>query len=446
MAPKAKTSDVPQILIHGGRLIDPAQGIDGAFDLLLEDGAVAQVGERLKKPKDAEAIDASGLVVCPGLIDIHVHLREPGQEYKETVETGTMAAAAGGFTAVACMANTEPVNDNRSVTEHILAEARRHGYARVYPIGAVSKQLAGEELAEIGEMVRAGAVAVSDDGRPVMNAELMRRALLYAQHFAIPVIQHAEDLHLAGAGVMHEGEWSTKLGLPGLPGSAEDVMVARDLILQEDAGGRYHVAHLSTARSLAMVQRGKAQGLKVTCEVAPHHLLLTDEEVSRSGFSTNTKMKPPLRSETDRRALLAGLADGTVDCIASDHAPHHADEKDVEFNLAPFGILGLETTLSLCLDRLVRPGLVTLPRLVELLTAGPARVLNLPGGSLQAGRPADVTLFDPEKKVTVDAGSFRSRSRNTPFGGWKLRGAPVATIVGGRRIELPGPPRRGEGR
>jgi dihydroorotase len=439
----------PRTLIQGGRLIDPSQGIDGTFDLLLEDGLVAKIakiaeigkaGERLKKPKDAaslDVIDATGLVVCPGLIDIHVHLREPGQEYKETVRTGTLAAAAGGFTAVACMANTDPVNDNRSVTEHILAEARRHGYARVYPIGAVSKKLAGEELAEIGEMVRAGVVAVSDDGRPVMNAELMRRALLYAQHFAVPVIQHAEDLNLTGSGVMHEGEWSTRLGLPGIPGSAEDVMVARDLILQEDTRGRYHVAHLSTARSLRLVRQGKALGLAVTCEVAPHHLLLTDEEVARSGFSTQTKMKPPLRSETDRQALLAGLVDGTVDCIASDHAPHHADEKDVEFNLAPFGILGLETTLSLCLDRLVRPGLVTLPRLVELLSTGPARVLNLPGGTLKVGSPGDVTLFDPEKRVTVDAGKFRSRSRNTPFGGWKLRGAPVATFLDGRRIELP---------
>jgi dihydroorotase len=430
-----------RLLIQGGRLIDPFQGIDGELDLLLEDGEVAKVGERLKKPKGAETIeviDASGLVVCPGLIDIHVHLREPGQEYKETVKTGTMAAAAGGFTAVACMANTDPVNDNRSVTEHILAEARRHGYARVYPIGAVSKKLAGEELAEIGEMVRAGAVAMSDDGKPVMNAELMRRALLYAQHFDIPVIQHAEDLNLTGSGVMHEGEWSTRLGLPGIPGSAEDVMVARDLILQEDTQGRYHVAHLSTARSLRFVRQGKERGLRVTCEVAPHHLILTDEEVARSGFSTQTKMKPPLRSEADRQALLAGLADGTVDCIASDHAPHHADEKDVEFNLAPFGILGLETTLSLCLDRLVRPGLVTLPRLVELLSTGPARVLKLPGGTLKEGSPGDVTLFDPGKKVTVDAGTFRSRSRNTPFGGWKLRGAPVATILGGKRVELPG--------
>jgi dihydroorotase len=425
-----------KLLIHGGRVIDPSQDLDGSFDLLIEDGRVAKIDGRIKAPAGAESFDASGFVVSPGLIDIHVHLREPGQEYKETVRTGTMAAAAGGFTAVACMANTEPVHDNRSVTEHILLEARRHGFAHVYPIGAISKGLEGQELAEIGEMVRAGARAISDDGKPVMNAELMRRALLYAQHFGIPVIQHAEDLNLTGPGVMHEGEWSTRLGLPGIPGAAEDVMVARDLILTEDTGGRYHVAHLSTARSLDMVRRARTQGLRVTCEAAPHHLILTDEEVARSGFSTNTKMKPPLRSERDREALLNGLADGTVDCIASDHAPHHADEKDVQFNLAPFGILGLETTLSLCLDRLVGQGILSLPRLVELLSTGPARVLGVPGGTLEPGSPADVTVFHAEEETTIRASAFRSRSRNTPFDGWKLRGHPVATFLEGRRIEV----------
>jgi dihydroorotase len=463
-------SSTARLRIEGGRLIDPSQGIDGAYDLLIADGKVeelvARVGRggepergergagrergvrrddepassREERPgggEEAERLDATGLVVAPGLIDMHVHLREPGQEYKETVATGTMAAAAGGFTAVACMANTDPVNDNRSVTEHILAEARRHGFARVYPIGAVSKKLAGEELAEIGEMVRAGAVAVSDDGKPVMNAELMRRALLFAQHFGVPVIQHAEDLHLSGSGVMHEGEWSTRLGLSGIPGSAEDVMVARDLLLLEDTGGRYHVAHLSTARSLGMVMQARRRGLPVTCEVTPHHLLLTDEEVARTEFSTQCKMKPPLRSERDRLALIEGLADGTVDAIASDHAPHHSDEKDVEFDLAPFGILGLETTLGLCLDRLVRPGLIGLPRLIELLATGPARVLNLPGGTLRPGSPADVTLFDPEGEITIEAASFFSRSRNTPFDGWTLKGRPVATLLAGRRVDLP---------
>jgi dihydroorotase len=427
-----------KLLIHGGRVIDPSQDLDGAFDLLVEDGHVARIDGKVQKPRDAEAFDASGLVVAPGLIDIHVHLREPGQEYKETVRTGTMAAAAGGFTGVACMANTDPVNDSRSVTEHILLEARRHGYARVYPVGAITKGLKGEELAEIGEMVRVGARAISDDGKPVMNAELMRRALLYAQHFGIRVIQHAEDLNLTGEGVMHEGEWSTKLGLPGIPGSSEDVMVARDLILAEDTAGRYHVAHLSTARSLDMVRRAKAQTspkIDATCEVSPHHLILTDEEVAKSGFSTHTKMKPPLRSEKDREALLNGLADrAAVDCIASDHAPHHADEKDLQFSLAPFGIVGLETTLSLCLDRLVRPGTLSLPRLVELLSTGPARVLGLPGGTLKPGSPADVTVFHPDEEVTLRAGAFRSKGRNTPFDGWKLHGHPVATFLEGRRI------------
>ncbi|HET9209120.1 MAG TPA: dihydroorotase [Thermoanaerobaculia bacterium] len=424
---------MPKLLIHGGRVIDPSQDLDEALDLLIEDGHVSRLDGSIRKPKDAETFDASGLVVAPGLIDIHVHLREPGQEYKETVRTGTLAAAAGGFTAVACMANTDPVNDSRSVTEHILLEARRHGHARVYPIGAISKGLMGEELAEIGEMVRAGARAVSDDGKPVMNAELMRRALLYAQHFDIPVIQHAEDLTLTGNGVMHEGVWSTRLGLPGIPGASEDVMVARDLILAEDTAGRYHVAHLSTARSLDMVRRAKAQGINVTCEVAPHHLILTDEEVAKSGFSTNTKMKPPLRSEKDREALLNGLASGAVDCIASDHAPHHADEKDVQFSVAPFGIVGLETTLSLCLDRLVRPGIVSLPRLVHLLSTGPARVLGVPGGTLREGSPADVTVFHPDEEVTLSKASFRSKGKNTPFDGWKLHGHPVATFLEGRR-------------
>ena len=422
------------ILIHSGRLVDPSQRLDGRYDLLLEEGVVSKLDERIESREGIETIDAAGLVVSPGLIDIHVHLREPGFEYKETVATGTRAAAAGGFTSVACMANTDPVHDNRSVTGHILAEAERWGYARVFPIGAISKGLLGEELAEIGEMVGAGAVAVSDDGKPVMNSELMRRALLYAQHFGIPVIQHAEDLYLSAQGVMHEGEISTRLGLAGIPGSAEDVMVARDLILLEDSGGRYHVAHLSTARSLDLVRQAKRKGSPVTCEATPHHLVLTDREVAATSFSTQTKMKPPLRSESDRLALIEGLADGTIDAIASDHAPHHADEKDVEFNCAPFGILGLETTLPLCLDRLVHPGLITLSRLIELLTIGPARCLNLPVGTLAPGKPADVTLFDPDREVTIDPEAFRSKGRNTPFSGWKLRGAAVETIVGGRRV------------
>jgi len=427
-----------RLLVAGGRVVDPSQGIDETADVLLEDREVARLDERIEPGElggEVEVVDASGLVVCPGLVDLHVHLREPGQEYKETVETGTRAAAAGGFTAVACMPNTVPPIDHRAVVESIVTEAERWGYARVHPVGAVSKGMAGESLAEIGEMVRAGAVAISDDGLPVAHAELMRRAFLYARHFGIPVTQHAEDLQITGDGVMHEGEWSTRLGLPGIAGVSEDVVVARDLILAAETGGRYHVAHLSTARSLELVREAKRRGVRVTCEVTPHHLVLTDRAVADTGFSTDTKMKPPLRSEADRAALVAGLADGTVDAIASDHAPHHRDEKDVEFSLAPFGILGLETTLSLCLDRLVHAGEIPLARLVELLSTGPARAYGLAGGTLAPGSPADVTLFDPDREVTVDRTAFRSKSRNTPFHGWKLRGAPVRTILGGRLVE-----------
>lgn len=433
-APK-KASSPGTLLIRGGRLIDPSQGLDAFQDILIEDGHVSRVGESLEAPKGVETLDASDLVVCPGLIDIHVHLREPGQEYKETVETGTRAAAAGGFTAVACMANTAPVHDNASVTRHIVSEAEKWGYSRVYPIGAVSKGLAGGQLAEIGDMVAAGAVAISDDGLPVKNAELMRRALLYARHFDIPVIQHAEDLDLTGKGVMHEGEWSTRLGLPGIPGASEDVIVARDIILAEDTASRYHVAHLSTGRSLRMVREAKARGFNVTCEVTPHHLVLTDEAVAKTGFSCDCKMKPPLRSEADRKALIEGLIDGTVDAIASDHAPHHADEKDVEFSIAPFGIVGLETTLSLCLDALVHSGVLPLSRLIELLSTGPARVLGIPGGTLAPGSVADVTLFHLDRNVTVDAEGFYSKGRNTPFGGRQLRGVPVATLLAGRSVD-----------
>jgi dihydroorotase len=425
-------------LIRGGRVVDPSQGLDAFADLLLEDGEVARIGERLATPEHTEVVDAAGLIVTPGFIDIHVHLREPGQEYKETVRTGTMAAAAGGFTAVCCMANTVPVNDHRSITEHIRGEAERHGFARVHPIGAVSKGLEGKQLAEIGEMAAAGAVAISDDGRPVMDAELMRRALLYARHYGLPnglpVVQHAEDLSLSGGGVMHEGDTSARLGLPGIPGSAEDVMVARDLILLEDCGGRYHVAHISTARSLDLVKLAKRRGLPATCEVTPHHLLLTDDEVARTGFSTACKMKPPLRSADDKAAMLAGLADGSVDAIASDHAPHHADEKDESFHNAPFGIVGLETTVPLCLDRLVRPGVISLSRLVELLACGPARVMNLPTGTLRAGAPADVTLLSLEERYTVEPAAFRSKGRSTPFGGWELQGRAVGTFLEGRRV------------
>ncbi|MCM2269274.1 MAG: dihydroorotase [Thermoanaerobaculia bacterium] len=422
------------LLIRGGRVVDPSQGIDARLDLLLADGRVAGLAERLAAPADAEVFDATGRVVAPGLIDIHVHLREPGQEAKESVATGARAAVAGGFTAVACMANTAPVNDSRLVTEAIVRAAERAGLCRVHPIGAISKGLAGEEPAPYGQMVAAGCVALSDDGRPVMNAELMRRALEIAQHYGVPIVQHAQDLDLSGDGVMHEGVASACCGLPGIPGAAEDVMVARDLILLEDTGGRYHVAHLSTARALRLVREAKARGLAVTCEVTPHHLLLADQTVVESGLDANWKMQPPLRSPEDVAALLEGLADGAIDAIATDHAPHTPEEKALEMQGAPFGIVGLETSLALGLDRLVARGVIPLGRLIELMSSGPARVLGLAGGTLREGAPGDVTVIDVDREVDVAAARFASKGRNTPFEGWRLRGGAVATIVAGRVV------------
>jgi dihydroorotase len=422
------------LLIRGGRVIDPSRGLDATLDLLLDGGRVAAVEERIAPAAGVAVLDAAGKVVTPGLIDLHVHLRQPGQEAKETVATGAAAAAAGGFTAVCCMANTAPVNDSKLVTESILGAAARAGASRVHPIGAISKGLEGESLAPFGQLAAAGCVAFSDDGRPVSSAELMRRALEYAQHFERPIVQHAQDLDLSGDGVMHEGVASACCGLPGIPGAAEDVMVARDLILLEEYGGRYHVAHLSTKRSLELVRQAKRRGLAVTCEVTPHHLLLTDRAVLDAGLDSNWKMQPPLRSGEDVEALLAGLADGTVDAIATDHAPHTPDEKALEFQAAPFGIVGLETSLALGLDRLVGAGVIPLPRLIELMSSGPARALGLPGGTLAPGAPADVTVIDLDAELDVAAARFLSKSRNTPFEGWKLRGRAVATIVGGRVV------------
>ena len=417
--------------------MDPSQELDGRADVLIENGAVTACGPGLEAPDGAREVDAAGLVVTPGLIDMHVHLREPGQEYKETIESGTRAAAAGGFTAVACMPNTAPVNDDSSVTEFILTQAQRAGWARVHPIAAVSKGLEGRELTEFGAQRRAGAVALSDDGRPVWNAALMRQALRYARHFDLPLIQHAEELALSGDGVMHEGRFSTRLGVPGIPGAADDVMVCRDLVLIADTGGRYHLAHMSTARSLEMIRGAKASGYRVTGEVSAHHLLLCDEDVYDSGLDPDFKMHPPLRSAADRDALVEGIADGSIDAIASDHAPHHPDEKELDFVAAPNGVVGLETTLSLCLDRLVGKGVIDLPRLVEALSVAPARILGVAGGSLAPGAAGDVTLIDLDREVEVDPVAFHSKSRNTPFAGWELKGAPAGTIVGGRVIELP---------
>jgi dihydroorotase len=387
---------------------------------------------------DTAVVDIpGGLVVCPGLIDIHVHLREPGQEHKETVATGTAAAVAGGFTAVACMPNTMPVNDNAGVTEYILKKAAEANLARVYPIGAVSRGQKGEQLADIAELKAAGCVALTDDGRPVATALLMRRALEYASMFDMAVIEHCEEQTLKADGVAHEGFQAAVLGLKGIPGEAESIMALRDISLAEMTGGRVHIAHMSARQTLDAVRYGKARGVQVTCEVTPHHFVLTDEMLAAPvPYDTNVKMNPPLRAAADRDAMLAGLADGSVDVIATDHAPHHYDEKRVEFDLAPFGITGLETAVSLCFDRLVHAGLVTIGRLVELLSVNPARILRLPGGSLAEGTPADITLLAPDLAVTVSAARTRSKSKNTPFDGWSLRGGVAATIVAGRVVYL----------
>ena len=426
------------MLLRGGRVVDPASGRDGAFDVLIDGDRIARVGRDLPVPEGdgARVVDIpSGLVVCPGLIDMHVHLREPGQEHKETVATGTAAAVAGGFTAVACMPNTSPVNDNAGVTGYILEKARDANLARVYPIGAVSRGQQGEQLADIAELKNAGCVAVTDDGKPVATALLMRRALEYTRMFDMPVIEHCEEQTLKAEGVAHEGFNASSLGLRGIPGEAESIMALRDISLAALTGGRVHIAHMSARQTLDAVRFGKARGVAVTCEVAPHHFVLTDDLLAAPvPYDTNAKMNPPLRESADRDAMLAGLKDGSVDVVATDHAPHHYDEKNVEFDHAPFGIIGLETAVSLCFDRLVHAGVIPLTRLIELLSVNPARILRAPGGSLADGAPADVSILAPDMKVTVDASAMRSKSRNTPFDRWSLRGGVAATIVGGRAV------------
>jgi dihydroorotase len=422
-------------LLRGGRVIDPAQGLDGEFDVEIDGDRIARVGRDL--PHDgATVVDVpAGLVVCPGFIDMHVHLREPGQEHKETVVTGCASAVAGGFTAVACMPNTSPVNDSATVTALILARAAAANLARVYPIGAVSKASKGELLADIAELKQAGCVAITDDGHPVASALLLRRALEYAGMFDMPVIEHCEDTSLKGDGVAHEGYYAASLGLRGIPGACEALGVERGVLLAELTGSHFHVAHMSARASLRGVAKAKEAGIRVTCEVAPHHFTLTDEALTTPvPYDTNTKMNPPLRERADRDAMLAGIADGTVDVIATDHAPHHYDEKKVEFDRAPFGIVGLETAIPLSLDRLVHAGVIGLPRLVELMSLNPARILRVPGGTLAPGSPADITVIAPDLKVTVDASALRSKSKNTPFDGWQLRGGVAATIVGGRTV------------
>jgi len=422
-------------LLKGGRVIDPVNGIDGVHDVLIDGDRIAAVGRDL--PADgASVVEIPGdLVVCPGFIDMHVHLREPGQEHKETVASGTASAVAGGFTAVACMPNTIPVNDNANVTAYILSKATEANLARVHPIGAVSRESKGELLADIAELKGAGCVAITDDGHPVKTALLMRRAMEYAGMFGMPVIEHCEDPSLKGDGVAHEGYMAATLGLRGMPGACEALGVERGILLSELTGSAFHVAHMSARASLRAVRKGKEAGLRVTCEVAPHHFTLTDEALgSPIPYDTNTKMNPPLREAADRDAMLSGIADGSVDVIATDHAPHHYDEKKVEFDRAPFGIVGLETALPLSLDRLVHSGLIRLPRLVELFSVNPSRILNLAGGSLSIGAPADVTIIAPELRVRIDASRLRSRSKNTPFDGWDLRGGVAATLVGGRPV------------
>jgi len=416
------------ILIRNGRVIDPASQTDRVADVLIAGGRIVGVAPELASP-GAEVFDATGLVVAPGFIDMHVHLREPGFEHAETIESGARAAAAGGFTSVCCMPNTKPVNDSATVTSYIVERARRLAPVNVFPIGAVTKGSAGEELAAIGAMKAAGAVAISDDGLPVMNARVMRRAMEFARSYQLPIIQHCEDLSLSAGGDMNEGARSVRWGLRGIPAASEDVMVARDLVLAQLTGARYHVAHISTRNAVAMVDYARRQGLPVTCEATPHHFSLADEDMA--AYDSNYKMKPPLRSACDRGALIEAIAAGAVAAIATDHAPHPGSEKMQEFERCPFGIIGLETALGLALDRLVHSGKITLNRLVELFTTGPESILRLGRGTLAPGAPADVTIFSTELAWTFDVNQSFSRGRNTPFHGRTFRGGPVATLVNG---------------
>ena len=420
------------VLIRGGLVVDPSQRLDARLELLLAEGRVGAVGERLDAPADAQVVDAQGLVVCPGLIDVHVHLREPGGEHKETIRSGAAAAAAGGFSAVVAMPNTSPPIDNPAAVGFVRAEGLRAGGARVYPSGTITVGQKGEQLTEFGELIEAGAVCVTDDGRPVSHAGIMRLALQYALAFDLPVAVHEEELSLSAGGSMNEGQIATRLGLLGIPNAAEDVMIARDLMLAELTGARLHVQHVSTRGGVELIRAARARGVQVSAEATPHHFTLTDAAVE--GYTTNAKMNPPLRTEADRAAVREALRDGTLDVIATDHAPHHYDEKEQAFEDAPNGIVGLETALGLALTELVHPGLIDLPTLVARMSCTPARALALPGGTLAVGAPADVTLFDPQREWTVQPERFLSRSRNTPFAGRRLRGRAVRTFVGGRSV------------
>jgi dihydroorotase len=424
------------VLIRGGRVVDPSQRLDAVLDVLLADGLVARLGESLEAPEGAETVDAAGLVVAPGLIDVHVHLREPGQEHKETIESGARAAAAGGFTTVVAMPNTDPPIDNPANVGFVLAEGLKAGGARVYPTGCITVGQNGEQLTEFGELMDAGAVAVTDDGRPVSSASMMRMALEYALAFDLPVAVHEEELTLSRGGSMNEGIIATRLGLTGIPNEAEDVMIARDLMLAELTGGRLHVQHVSTRRGVQLIREAKARGVRVTAEATPHHFTLTDAAVE--AYRTDAKMNPPLRSEADRQAVREGVRDGTLDVIATDHAPHHYDEKEQAFEDAPNGIVGLETALGLSYTELVGAGILDLAGLIDRMSCAPARAMSLDTrmklGSLAVGYQADVTVIDPRVEWTVDPAAFLSMSRNTPFRGRELRCRAVRTLVGGRTV------------
>ena len=420
-----------KLIIRNGRVMDPASGLDAVRDIVVENGRIAAIGEKLEA-SGAQIFDASGLIVAPGFIDMHVHLREPGFEHAETIESGSRAAAAGGFTSICCMPNTSPVNDSATVTSYIKERAERHAVVNVFPIGAITKNSGGEELAAIGLMKEAGIVAISDDGRPVMNARVMRRAMETARSFDLPVIDHCEDLHLSAGGDMNEGVASVRLGLRGIPAASEDVMVARDILLAELTGARFHVAHLSSRHAVEMVAFARARGLNVTCEVTPHHFAIADDAMPP--YDSNYKMKPPLRSACDVSAITEGVVSGAVDAIATDHAPHAGSEKMQEFEKCPFGILGLETAIGVTLDRLVHSGKIPLMRMIELFTSGPDRVLHLERGRLSAGAPADITIFDTGRTWTYDVNRSFSKSRNSPFHGQTFRGGPVATIVRGKMV------------
>ncbi len=419
-----------KLIIKAGRVIDPANGLDAVRDILVEDGVIVQVAESISA-EDAESVDATGKLVVPGLIDIHTHLRDPGFEYKEDIISGTRAAAAGGVTSLACMPNTAPVNDTLAVTRYIIDKAKTEGSANVFPVGCISHGMQGEVLAEMGELKAGGCVAFSDDGKPVVSSELMRRAFEYADTFDAPLISHAEDKSLVGEGCMNEGPIATELGLKGIPWVAEDAATARDIMLAEFTGGRLHVAHVSTKGSVELVRQAKARGVRVTCEATPHHFMLTEEAVR--GYDTNAKMNPPLRNSIDLAAVRAGLADGTIDAIATDHAPHHYDEKNVEFNLALNGIVGLETLLPLALQ-LVRDGVLDLSQAVALMTCRPAAIIGVNRGTLSVGAIADIAVIDPDLEWIVEPNMFYSKGRNTPFAGLSLRGAALKTILAGRVV------------